>query len=77
VTIEDPELEEQRAREAVERERESRLSDQTKYDERRDLEKERERGDIVGDVPPRPAARASRSRCGQPEGGIREAAAVS
>ena len=50
-TIDDPELEEQRAREAAERERESRASDETKFEELRDIEKERDAAQIVGDVP--------------------------
>jgi hypothetical protein len=51
-TIDDPALEEQRAREAAERERESRMSDETKFDELRDLEEEQDAAQIVGDVPP-------------------------
>jgi hypothetical protein len=51
-TIDDPALEEQRAREAAERERESRMSDETKFDELRDLEQEQDAAQIVGDVPP-------------------------
>jgi hypothetical protein len=51
-TVDDPALEEQRAREAAERERESRMSDETKYDELRDIEQERDAAQIVGDVPP-------------------------
>jgi hypothetical protein len=51
-TIDDPALEEQRAREAAERERESRMSDETKFDELRDMEEERDAAQIVGDVPP-------------------------
>jgi hypothetical protein len=50
-TVDDPALEEQRAREAAERERESRMSDETKYDELRDIEEERDAAQIVGDVP--------------------------
>jgi hypothetical protein len=50
-TIDDPELEEQRAREAAERERESRATDETKFEELRDIEKERDAAQIVGDVP--------------------------
>ena len=51
-TVEDPKLEAQRAREAAERERESRLSDETKFDELRDLEDERDASQVVGEVPP-------------------------
>jgi hypothetical protein len=51
-TIDDPVLEEQRAREAAERERESRESDETKFDELRDLDRERDDSQTVGDVPP-------------------------
>jgi hypothetical protein len=51
-TVDDPALEEQRAREAAERERESRMSDETKYDELSDIEQERDAAQIVGDVPP-------------------------
>jgi hypothetical protein len=51
-TIDDPALEEQRAREAAERERESRMSDETKFDELRNMEEERDAAQIVGDVPP-------------------------
>jgi len=50
-TIDDPALEEQRAREAAERERESRMSDETKFDELRDMEREQDAAQIVGDVP--------------------------
>jgi hypothetical protein len=50
-TIDDPALEEQRAREAAERERESRMSDETKFDELRDMEEEQDAAQIVGDVP--------------------------
>ena len=50
-TVNDPELEAQRAREAAERERESRMSDETKFDELRDMEQERDTSQIVGDVP--------------------------
>ena len=50
-TVDDPKLEAQRAREAAERERESRLSDETKFDELRDLEEERDASQVVGDVP--------------------------
>jgi hypothetical protein len=50
-TIDDPELEKQRAREAAERERESRMSDETKFEELRDIEKEQDAAQIVGDVP--------------------------
>jgi hypothetical protein len=50
-TVDDPALEEQRAREAAERERESRLSDETKFEELRDEEEERDAAQIVGDVP--------------------------
>ena len=50
-TVDDPKLEAQRAREAAERERESRLSDDTKFDELRDLEEERDASQVVGDVP--------------------------
>jgi hypothetical protein len=52
-TVDDPKLEAQRAREAAERERESRLSDETKFDELRDLEEERDASQVVGDVPER------------------------
>jgi hypothetical protein len=51
-TIDDPELEAERAREAAERERESRLSDETKYDELREQDIEEDAAQIVGDVPP-------------------------
>jgi len=51
-TVTDPALEEQRAREAAERERESRLSEETKYDELRGQEAERDAARIVGEVPP-------------------------
>jgi hypothetical protein len=51
-TVHDPALEEQRAREAAERERESRLSDETKFDEQRELDAERDDAATVGDVPP-------------------------
>jgi hypothetical protein len=51
-TVDDPALEEQRAREAAERERESRLSDETKFDELRDMEQERDASEVVGNVPP-------------------------
>jgi hypothetical protein len=51
-TVDDPALEEQRAREAAERERESRMSDETKFDELRDMEQEQDAAQIVGDVPP-------------------------
>ena len=50
-TVDDPELEAQRAREAAERERESRMSDETKFDEQRQLDEERSDAAIVGDVP--------------------------
>jgi len=50
-TVDDPKLEAQRAREAAERERESRLSGETKFDELRDLEQERDASQVVGDVP--------------------------
>ena len=52
-TVQDPELEQQRAAEAAERERESRASDRTKYDELRDEQEEEaaERTARVGDVP--------------------------
>jgi hypothetical protein len=50
-TVDDPALEEQRAREAAERERESRMSDETKFEELRDIERERDAAQIVGDVP--------------------------
>jgi hypothetical protein len=49
-TIDDPKLEEQRAREAAERERESRATDETKFEELRDVEKERDAAQVVGDV---------------------------
>jgi len=51
-TVDDPQLEAQRAREAAERERESRLSDETKFDELRDLEEERDASQVVGEIPP-------------------------
>ncbi|HLM34956.1 MAG TPA: hypothetical protein VK278_04170 [Gaiellaceae bacterium] len=51
-TVDDPKLEAQRAREAAERERESRRSDETKFDELRDLEEERDASQVVGEVPP-------------------------
>jgi hypothetical protein len=52
-TVRDPELEQQRAAEAAERERESRASDRTKYDELRDRQEEEAAGRAakVGDVP--------------------------
>lgn len=53
-TIDDPALEERRAREAAEREAESRASSETKFDELREAE-EAERAqaaEAVGDVPP-------------------------
>jgi hypothetical protein len=50
-TVDDPKLEKQRAREAAERERESRLSDETKFDELRGAEQERDAAQVVGDVP--------------------------
>ena len=53
-TIDDPALEERRAREAAEREAESRASSETKFDELREAE-EAERAlaaESVGDVPP-------------------------
>jgi hypothetical protein len=52
-TIDDPVLEERRAREAAEREAESRASSVTKFDEER-AEQEAERShaaEVVGDVP--------------------------
>jgi hypothetical protein len=52
-TIDDPALEERRAREAAEREAESRASSETKFDELREAE-EAERAhaaEVVGDVP--------------------------
>jgi hypothetical protein len=52
-TIDDPALEERRAREAAEREAESRASSETKFDEERE-EQEAERShaaQVVGDVP--------------------------
>ena len=53
-TIDDPALEERRAREAAEREAESRASSETKFDELREAEEaERTRAaEAVGDVPP-------------------------
>ena len=51
-TVRDPELEAQRAREAAERERESRMSDETKFDEQRQMDVERDDAATVGDVPP-------------------------
>ena len=50
-TVDDPELEAQRAREAAERERESRMSDETKFDELRDMQRERDSSPLAGDVP--------------------------
>jgi hypothetical protein len=50
-TIDDPELEARRAREAAERERESRMSDETKFEELRDVEREHDASQTVGDVP--------------------------
>jgi hypothetical protein len=52
-TISDPALEERRAREAAEREAESRASSETKFDElRQEVESERaEAAKAVGDVP--------------------------
>jgi hypothetical protein len=52
-TIDDPALEERRAREAAEREAESRASSETKFDEQRE-EQASERShaaEVVGDVP--------------------------
>ena len=52
-TVEDPELERQRAEQAAVREAESRASSETKFEELR-LEEEHERSDaaqVVGDVP--------------------------
>jgi hypothetical protein len=51
-TVDDPKLEAQRAREAAERERESRLSDETKFDELRETEAERDASQVVAEVPP-------------------------
>jgi hypothetical protein len=51
-TVSDPELEAQRAREAAERERESRMSDETKFAEQRRMDEERDDSTILGDVPP-------------------------
>jgi hypothetical protein len=53
-TIHDPALEERRAREAAEREAESRASSETKFDEEREeIESERHHAaEVVGDVPP-------------------------
>jgi len=53
-TVEDPELERQRAEQAAVREAESRESSETKFQElRREEEDERsEAAQIVGDVPP-------------------------
>jgi len=51
-TVDEPELEAQRAREAVERERESRSSEETKFDEQRRTDAERDNAAIAGDVPP-------------------------
>jgi hypothetical protein len=51
-TVSDPELEKQRAREAAERERESRTSDETKFQELRREEQEHDAAEIVADVPP-------------------------
>lgn len=52
-TIHDPALEERRAREAAEREAESRASSETKFDEEAaEIESERHRAvEVVGDVP--------------------------
>jgi hypothetical protein len=50
-TVDDPELEEQRAREAAERERESRASDETKFDELRQEAAATDAAEVVGDVP--------------------------
>jgi hypothetical protein len=50
-TIDDPALEARRAREAAERERESRMSDETKFEELRDVEREHDASQTVGDVP--------------------------
>jgi hypothetical protein len=52
-TIEDPALEERRAREAAEREAESRASTETKFDEQREAQSsERSHAaEVVGDVP--------------------------
>ena len=52
-TVHDPALEERRAREAAEREAESRASSETKFDqERAEIENERHHAaEIVGDVP--------------------------
>jgi hypothetical protein len=52
-TIHDPALEERRAREAAEREAESRASSETKFDqERAEIEGERHHAaEVVGDVP--------------------------
>jgi hypothetical protein len=53
-TVSDPALEERRAKEAAEREAESRASSETKFEElRHEQESERERlAQTVGDVPP-------------------------
>jgi hypothetical protein len=53
-TIADPDLEQRRAEQAVERERESRATDQTKFEElRREQESERhERAAAIGEPPP-------------------------
>jgi hypothetical protein len=52
-TVDDPALEQRRAREAAEREAESRASSETKFDEEREeQEKQRARAaEIVADVP--------------------------
>ncbi len=52
-TIHDPALEERRAREAAEREAESRASSETKFDEEAaEIESERHHAvEVVGDVP--------------------------
>jgi hypothetical protein len=52
-TIDDPALEERRAREAAEREAESRASSETKFDEQREQQiDERSRAaEVVADVP--------------------------
>lgn len=52
-TIDDPALEERRAREAAEREAESRASSETKFDELRqeDAEERAHAAEVVGDVP--------------------------
>jgi hypothetical protein len=53
-TVEDPELERQRAEQAAVREAESRESSETKFEElrREEVDERSEAAQIVGDVPP-------------------------